>query len=156
MLLADWFPGADTGKSPGWQVTLTGAQMNTWEEEPHISWRLSPGFFLKGVRETLTSCWNSHSSVISHPIGPHLHQSQPHWRCPWRPARGSAQSSSPSRSWRWSSCESPHGAAGGAQGPSWRRPELSEGLCQSPGSASGTSGSFPPSTAGLQRENRYV
>lgn len=95
-------------------------------------------------------------STSSRLIGPHLHQSQPRWRCRWRPSRGSSQSSSPSRTWCWSSRGSPRGASGAAQGPSRHRLEPSESLCQSPGSASDTSGSSPPSTAGLQGEHGQI
>lgn len=86
----------------------------------------------------------------------HLRRSRPRWRRRSRPPRGSAPSSSPIRRRSRSSRGSPRGAGGAARGPSRPGPELSEGLCRSPDSVSGTSGSFPPSTAGLQRENNEV
>lgn len=86
--------------------------------------------------------------------GSDLHRSQPRWRCRPHPAQDSFQWSSPSRRRCCSSFGSPRGASRGTQGPSRRRSEPSEGPCQSPDSASSTSGSSPQSTAGLQKERR--
>ena len=78
--------------------------------------------------------------------GSHLRQSQPRWRC--RRWRRCARCSRPSRRMGW--CTTITSVTRSSwSGCSGSQAEHSQGLCRSPASASGTSGSSPPSTAGL-------
>lgn len=153
---ADWSAEAGWGRTPGWQVMTAAAQMNTLEEAPQSAWRLSSRFYLRRFKEISSPSCLGPVFKLSCLTVSHLRQSQPRWRCRQRPAQDSSQSSTPSRSWCWSRSGPTHGALKGAQGPSRHRLEPSESLCQSPDSASCTSGSYPQSTAGLQREQKEM